>query len=180
MNARTLALLTCLSLVGLRTEAQSARARTVRPTVAQAADTAQHLEVYGFGQADMIYEFRQSRPDWFDVNRPSRLPSFDGEFGRDGRTWLSARQSRLGVKGTKGTPYGEMKTQFDFDLFGVGVDAGQTTIRLRNAYGQLGSIGAGQLDSPFMDADIFPNILEYWGPNGMLYFRNVQVYWRPF
>jgi hypothetical protein len=64
-------------------------------------------------------------------------------------------------------------------MFGVGVDAGQTTIRLRYAYGQWGKFGAGQLPSQFMDLDVFPNILEYWGPNGMLFFRNVQVFWQP-
>jgi len=30
-----------------------------------------------------------------------------------------------------------------------------------------------------MDLDVFPNILEYWGPNGMLFFRNVQIFWQP-
>ena len=31
-----------------------------------------------------------------------------------------------------------------------------------------------------MDVDVFPNTLDYWGPNGMLFFRNVQVFWMPF
>ena len=65
-------------------------------------------------------------------------------------------------------------------MFGVGRDAGQTTIRLRHAWGQWKQIGAGQTNSQFMDVDVFPNILEYWGPNGMLFFRNVQVFWEPF
>ena len=30
-----------------------------------------------------------------------------------------------------------------------------------------------------MDVDVFPNILEYWGPNGMLFFRNPQIFWEP-
>ena len=28
-----------------------------------------------------------------------------------------------------------------------------------------------------MDVDVFPNILDYWGPNGMLFFRNTQVFY---
>jgi hypothetical protein len=28
-----------------------------------------------------------------------------------------------------------------------------------------------------MDVDVFPNVLDYWGPNGMLFFRNTQVFW---
>src|SRR5262249_24388533 len=61
----------------------------------------------------------------------------------------------------------------------VGVDAGQTTFRLRNAYGELGQFGAGQTWSPFMDPDVFPNSIEYWGPPGMVFYRNVQVRWMP-
>jgi hypothetical protein len=30
-----------------------------------------------------------------------------------------------------------------------------------------------------MDIDIFPNSVEYWGPSGMAFFRNVQVRWMP-
>jgi hypothetical protein len=30
-----------------------------------------------------------------------------------------------------------------------------------------------------MDIDVFPNSVEYWGPNGMVFFRNVQVRWMP-
>jgi hypothetical protein len=61
----------------------------------------------------------------------------------------------------------------------VGVDAGQTTIRLRHAYGEYMHILGGQLETPFMDLDVFPNILDYWGPNGMIFFRNVMVQYRP-
>lgn len=30
-----------------------------------------------------------------------------------------------------------------------------------------------------MDIDVFPNSIEYWGPNAMVFFRNVQVRWMP-
>ena len=30
-----------------------------------------------------------------------------------------------------------------------------------------------------MDIDVFPNTVEYWGPPGMVFFRNVQIFWRP-
>jgi hypothetical protein len=85
----------------------------------------------------------------------------------------------LGVKSSTPTEYGELKTQFEFELYGTGVDAGQTTFRLRHAYGELGQFGAGQYWSPFMDIDVFPNSIEYWGPTGMVFFRNVQFRWMP-
>jgi hypothetical protein len=144
-------------------------------------DTSTVIEIYGFAMADAIYDFEVNNPDWFDVNRPSKLPAFRGEFGGDHRTWFSARQSRFGTKATIPTGNGrpDLKVVFDWDLFGVGTDAGQTTIRPRHMYGQWGKWGAGQTESPFMDLDIFPNIIEYWGPNGMLFFRNVQVFYQP-
>ena len=30
-----------------------------------------------------------------------------------------------------------------------------------------------------MDPDVFPNSLEYWGPTGMVFFRNVQLRYMP-
>ena len=74
---------------------------------------------------------------------------------------------------------GELKTHFEFEMFGTGVDAGQTTIRLRHAYAELGKFGVGQYWSPFMDIDVFPNTVEYWGPTGMAFFRNVQFRYMP-
>ena len=137
------------------------------------------LDIYGHAMLDMGYETNQSDPDWFDVARPSKLPSFTDEFGKNGNFFAGVRQSRLGFKGYMPTKLGEVKTIFEFELFGTGVDAGQTTFRLRHAWGELGQIGAGQTWSPYMDPDVFPNSIEYWGPNGMVFFRNVQLRWTP-
>ena len=135
--------------------------------------------IYGFAMLDAGYQFKQNDPNWFDVIRPTKLPAFRDQFDPDGKVYYGVRQSRLGVKSSTPTKYGELKTQFEFELFGTGVDAGQTTFRLRHAYGELGQFGAGQTWSPFMDIDVFPNSLEYWGPNGMVFFRNLQFRWMP-
>jgi hypothetical protein len=137
------------------------------------------VDIYGHVMLDSGYEFGQSDPDWFDVMRPVKLASFKGQFAPDGKTYFGVRQTRFGVKTSTPTGLGDLKTVFEFELFGTGVDAGQTTFRLRHAYGELGHFGAGQTWSPFMDIDVFPNSLEYWGPNGMVFFRNVQVRWAP-
>lgn len=137
------------------------------------------FQIYGFAMLDAGYQFKQNHPDWFDVIRPTKLPSFPNEFAPNGKVYYGVRQSRFGVKSTTPTSYGELKTHFEFELFGTGVDAGQTTFRLRHAYGELGQFGAGQTWSPFMDIDVFPNSLEYWGPNGMVFFRNLQFRWMP-
>ena len=160
------------------------------PTAAQASEekppkhqtSSDHgttLDLYGFVMLDSGYDFRTNNPDWFDTERPTKLPAFKGEFAPDGKVYFGVRQTRFGVKTSTETGLGKLKTQFEFELFGTGVDAGQTTFRLRHAYGELGFIGAGQTWSPFMDIDVFPNSLEYWGPNGMVFFRNVQVRFMP-
>jgi hypothetical protein len=147
----------------------------------QAQDTVQKkvMDIYGFAMMDAGYNFDQIHPDWFDVVRPTKLPAFANQYGTDGNFYFSVRQTRFGVKNYFETPLGELFTQFEFEMFGTGVDAGQTTIRLRHAYGELGKFGAGQYWSPFMDIDVFPNTVEYWGPTGMAFFRNVQVRFMP-
>jgi outer membrane DcaP-like protein len=147
---------------------------------AQAASPAKStFEIYGFAMLDIGHDFKQIDPNWSDTMRVTKLPSVEDEFGRDHSTFAGVRQSRLGVRSSTPTSLGELKTTFEFELFGTGVDEGQTTFRLRHAYGEVGAFGAGQTWSPFMDPDVFPNSLEYWGPTGMVFFRNVQVRWMP-
>ncbi len=145
----------------------------------QKAPSGTKIDIYGAAMLDMGYQFNQNNPDWFDVVRPTKLPSYKDEFGADGDFYSGVRQSRLGVKTWTPTKLGELHTIFEFELFGVGSDAGQTTFRLRHAWGELGQFGAGQTWSPFMDPDVFPNSIEYWGPSGMVFFRNVQARWTP-
>jgi DcaP outer membrane protein len=144
-----------------------------------AEPTKPKFDIYGFAMLDTGYQGKQNDPNWFDVVRPTKLPAFKDQFGEDGRWFAGVRQSRFGVKSYFPTDLGELKTTFEFELFGTGVDQGQTTFRLRHAYGELGEFGAGQTWSPFMDIDVFPNSIEYWGPSGMVFFRNVQVRWMP-
>jgi hypothetical protein len=135
--------------------------------------------IYGFAMLDAGYQFKQADPNWFDTVRPVKLPAFRDQFAPNGNAYYSVRQSRFGAKSSTPTKYGELTTKFEFELFGTGVDAGQTTFRLRHAYGELDHFGAGQTWSAFVDPDVFPNTNEYWGPNGIAWFRNVQFRWMP-
>ncbi len=154
-------------------------APSATPAENKGAEEKARMDIYGFAMLDMGYDFGQNDPNWFDVMRPTKLASSANQFGNNGRFYSGVRQSRLGVKSYLPTGLGELKTIFEFEMFGTGVDAGQTTFRLRHAWGELGQFGAGQTWSPFMDPDVFPNSLEYWGPNGMVFFRNVQLRWMP-
>jgi hypothetical protein len=137
------------------------------------------FEIYGLVMTDAGYDFNQIHPDYWDVIRPSQLPAYKNEYGTDGNVFFSVRQSTFGVKGYFPTKLGELKTIFEFDLFGLGKNAGQTTFHFRKAFAELGHFGAGQHWSLFVDFDIFPNCLEYWGPNGMALLPNIQIRYMP-
>lgn len=155
--------------------AQAAPAET-KGAVADAVDKSK-FEVYGFAQLDYIQDFKRVDQDWDATLRPSKIPTVSGAAGANGQAVLSVRQSRFGVKSS--TPLGDdvLQTQFEFDMFGTGDNAGQTTFRLRKAYGSWGDWLAGQTNSVFMDGDSFPNVIDYWGPNGMVFIRNPQLRW---
>jgi hypothetical protein len=134
------------------------------------------LEIYGFAMLDLGYDFGTiGNPKWEDVVRPTKLPSFTNQYGKGGRWFEGVRQTRFGAAAHTPTDHGAIDTKFEFDLFGVGVDEGQTTFRLRHAYGEWKGLRGGQTWSPFMDPDVFPASIEYWGPSGMAFFRNVQL-----
>ncbi len=152
------------------------------PLAAQEVDDDEEeprFKIYGHVMTDIGYDTGQVDPDWYDVMRPTKLPAYENEFGEDGNAYFSVRQTRFGVQSWLPTKMGEAWGIFEFEMFGTGDDAGQTTFRLRHAYLELGQFGAGQYWSPFMDIDVFPNSLEYWGPSGMVFFRNIQVRWMP-
>jgi len=136
-----------------------------------------NLELYGFIQLDAIQDFNRVNPDWEATLRPSRIATSPDQFGSDGQSVFSVRQSRLGAKAT-GTLGGRPNdAKIEFDLYGTGVDAGQTTMRVRHAYASWGPFLAGQTNSLFMDGDLFPNVIDYWGPAGMVFLRTPQLRW---
>jgi hypothetical protein len=146
---------------------------------ARAEDQGRSFELYGFAMADWIQDSKRVDPAWQDAFRPSKIAAPEGQFGSNGQASISVKQSRFGAKGT--LPTGDdtppLTFKFEFDFFGVGVDAGQTTIRLRHAYGEWGPLLAGQTHSLFMDIDVFPNTIDYWGPSGMVFYRLPQFRW---
>lgn len=146
---------------------------------AQDTSLVKTLEIYGFAMTDAGYNTKQINPSWFDALRITKLPSYKDQFAPDGQAFFGVRQTRFGVKGYTQTPAGELKTVFEFDMFGVGADEGQTTMRLRHAYAEIGRFAVGQTNTPFMDGDVWPNTVEYWGPTGMVFFRNIQLRYAP-
>ncbi|GEM_PF-3334569 len=87
-------------------------------------------------------------------------------------TLLTAGQSKLSFKSFTPTKYGAMTTRFEFDMFDSQGNAG---FHLTHLWGEIGDFGAGQTFSGFMDINSFPNTLEYWGPNSMVFTRQPQI-----
>ncbi|MDB4476540.1 DcaP family trimeric outer membrane transporter [bacterium] len=144
----------------------------IEPVNEEKARTDISMEVYGFVRADAIYDFKRVDPDWNDTLRVSTIPTKSGAYGNDGESIFSVRQSRLGVKGDYGP---DVTYLLEAELFGVGSDQGQTTPRLRHAWGTYKNFGMGQTWSNFMDPGVFPNTIDYWGPTGMVFYRNQQA-----
>ena len=138
------------------------------------------VEVYGQAMLDAIYDARRMNPQWNATLRPSQIPvSCPGDpgCGKDGATVLSIRQSSLGLRGFIPTSLGLIKTDLSFDLFG---SDGSTQIHWLKAWAEIGRFGIGQNDSNFMDIDVFPNTIDYWGPSGMVFLRNPQLRFTPY
>jgi hypothetical protein len=149
---------------------------------AHAEDTGKSFEIYGFAMIDAIQDTKRMDPNWVDAFRPSKIATPEGQFGSNGESSFSVKQSRLGVKGQM--PTGDhsdpVKFKFEIDMFGTGADAGKVAVRLRHVYGEWEQLLAGQTNSTFMDIDTFPNTIDYWGPNGMVFLRTPQLRWTPY
>lgn len=133
------------------------------------------VEVYGQVMLDAIYDFKRMNPDWSATERPSQIPVVcpgSPGCGQDGAWVFSARQSSLGLRSFIPTSIGLLKTDLSFDLFG---SDGSTSIHWLSIWAELGKFGVGQTYSNFMDIDVFPNTIDYWGPSGMVFVRNPQL-----
>ena len=147
---------------------------------AQNTQTDKTMEIFGFIMMDSGYDFGRMNPDWYDTMRPTQILDKQGnEYQPQGSFFMSVRQTTFGIKNYLDTPLGQIKTHFEFDLFGMGKEVGNTAFRLKHAYAELGKIGAGQTNSLFTDTDVYPNIVEFMGPNALPFLRNIQIRYTP-
>ena len=106
------------------------------------------MDIYGFVMMDSGYNFGTIDPNWFDVVRPTKLPAFANEFGPNGQTFWGVRQTRFGVKTSTPTSLGDLKTIFEFELFGTGVDARADYIPAASCVGRNGPLRCGAVLEP--------------------------------
>ena len=139
--------------------------------------TSTSVKFGGYAKLDAIYDTNGYGGQYANF---AAIP-LDGSAAdkRDGHFNMHARQSRLNMETRTPTSLGELKTFLEVDFFGSARGNANTTngegLQLRQAYGQLGKVLAGQTWSNFMDLDAYPESLDYIGPSGLTFVRQAQV-----
>lgn len=147
---------------------------------------------YGFVQLDLYHdaEGRQAG-DWAaDIgSQPIPGVAVPENDPRTGKTNLTARTSRFGIRTFTPTDTGAVRTvlEADFNKNPSGSDAvlnntqiaSNFTLRLRHAYGELewdaGRLLAGQTWSTFMNLDAMPETLDFNGHGGAAFVRQAMI-----
>lgn len=113
--------------------------------------------------------------------QPNAIPVGPGAGDHErNQVKFGARESRLFVKTSTPTAWGDFTTYLEGDFYGA--DANESVSnssgpRLRHAYGSLGHLLAGQTWTNFMYVPSLPETLDFGGPVGQIFNRQAQVRW---
>lgn len=125
---------------------------------------------YGFVRLDGIFDFDPIKSTDDFVTSAIPIPQ-----GRGQNAVLTPRYTRIGFDTS--TPWKDMNwdinTKIEMDFFNGNTSGnfGSFPLRLRFAYIDVGPFRFGQAASLFMDYDVFPDVLDYEGPPGMVLMR---------
>ena len=132
------------------------------------------FKIGGSARVDGIFDFANNgNPNQF---LPSTIP-VPGEIGFDGgdRSTLHAKGTRLSLELRRPVPYdGTLRIFTEYDFFDNST-SGSMSFRVRHFYGQAWNFLIGQTYSAFMDIDVFPDVVDYQGPNGIVNRRVPQI-----
>ncbi len=134
------------------------------------------VAIHGFTKLDVLFDVNQQAGDSFDVT--SLSPNGSRAERRGEQVRIHARQSRLTFESRTPTNYGQLQTYIQGDFFGTGGSQFATngsSFRLRQAYGVLGPVLAGQTYTNWEDSDDTPETLDFQGPAGQVFARQGQV-----
>ena len=125
---------------------------------------------YGFVRLDGIYDFKPIASTDSFVTSSIPIPQ-----GDENNVVLTPRYSRLGWDTSTDltwTDY-DVNTRIEVDFFNGNTSGvfGSYDWRMRFAWVEFGPLLVGQAASVFMDYDVFPNVLDYQGPPGMILMR---------
>ncbi|WP_341368803.1 DcaP family trimeric outer membrane transporter [Yoonia sp. BS5-3] len=135
----------------------------VAPIAAQAETT---IDVYGYTKLDLIYDLDANLGD-----TTGGLGSLEPGFDSDTSSRAHARQTRLGVRVDSDTAWGDLKAVIEGDFFGGAANP----FRLRQGYGEINGILAGQTWTNFMPIESYPGTVDFQGPAGIPFARVAQL-----
>lgn len=117
-----------------------------------------------------------------DLFVPSSIPVRGQPFyGSGWRSNMSAKQSIFRMDFRRETDYGTLKVVYKNNFFGSG--SGDMPYNMQYFYGELDNehytLLAGYNISAFTDIDVFPNTLDYEGPNSFTFKYGPQIRFAP-
>jgi hypothetical protein len=151
------------------------------------------MRIYGFAELTAVHEMKGDNSDQdYSTFLPYAPLNGSDQARRNGRSYLTARTSRLGVETSTPTRYGALGIKLEGDFnndprTGNAAVSGSSgniytqqatnsyNFRLRHAYGQVGGLLIGQTWSTFMDLDNSPETVDFNGPIGATFIRQPQV-----
>ncbi len=143
-------------------------------------DTGNLLKIDLVAQVDAMADTTyMGAPDLFV---PSSIPVRGAPYyGTGWRSNMSAKQSIFRMDFRRDTDYGTLKVVYKNNFFGSGT--GDMPYNLQYFYGELDNerftLLAGYNISAFTDIDVFPNTLDYEGPNSFTFKYGPQIRFSP-
>ena len=101
---------------------------------------------------------------------PATIPT-SGNSGNM-QTTMSAGQSKFQFMTATPVDDDSVTTLIEWDWFNTD---NSSDFHLTQIWAEYNGLGGGQTFSVFMDISTFPNTLEYWGPNAMVFVRQPQI-----
>jgi hypothetical protein len=101
---------------------------------------------------------------------PATIPTTDSSGNM--QTTLSAGQTKLKVFTSTAVDDDTVETLIEWDWYN---QDNSSAFHLTQLWAEHKNLGAGQTFSVFMDISTFPNTLEYFGPNSMVFVRQPQI-----
>lgn len=132
------------------------------------------FKIGGSARVDAIMDLGNSgNPNQFV---PSSIP-VPGEAGWDGgeRSALHAKGTRLSLELRRPVAFdGTLRIYSEYDFFDDSASSAMK-FRVRHFYGQAWNFLIGQTYSAFQDIDVFPDVVDYQGPNAIINRRQPQI-----
>ena len=119
-------------------------------------------------RVDFTYDFENSGND--DRFVTAQIPVEGDPFkGGDGIFNINAKASQLKVDVRAPELNGSPRFYYENDFFGS--SGGEFPYRIRHLYGQVFNVIVGQTYSVFEDPDVWPDTVDYEGPNSAVFAR---------